>query len=293
MPRRLLKMMKRQGRRGFVGGMIGAALCGACARGGADGAAAEGRDDLAGALTITGSSTVAPLIGEMAKRFEVAHPGARISVQTGGSSRGVADARQGVADLGMVSRALRDDERDLEGFTVARDGLCMIVHRNNPIPGLSDEQVVGIYTGRIARWSAVGGQDAPITVVGKAEGRSTYELFMQHFRLKAEEVRTQVIIGDNEQGIKTVAGSPGAIGYVSIGAAEHSASHGSAIRLLPISGVAPSVASVKSGAFPLVRPLLLVSKGSPRGLARAFVEFAMSPGNHDLIQEQSFVPIGE
>ena len=75
--------------------------------------------DLRGRLVLTGSSTIAPLMSEIGKRFEMIHPDVRIDVQMGGSSRGVADARQGLADIGMVSRSLNDDESDLHGSLIA------------------------------------------------------------------------------------------------------------------------------------------------------------------------------
>jgi phosphate transport system substrate-binding protein len=242
-------------------------------------------------LVLTGSSTVAPLASEIAKRFELQHPGVRVDVQTGGSSRGVADARRGLADIGMASRALKDDESDLHSFTIARDGICVIVHADNSIESLTDEQVVAIYTGQIENWSEVGGGDAPITVVNKAEGRSTLELFLKHFQLESADVQPDVVIGDNEQGIKTVAGNPNAIGYVSIGTAEYDASQGVPIRLLPVGGVAASVENVANGTFPLSRPLNLLTREPPTGLAKEFIEFAQSADVHDLIREQYFVPI--
>ena len=244
-------------------------------------------------LVLTGSSTVAPLASEIAKRFEAQHPGTRIDVQMGGSSRGVADAERGLADIGMVSRALKDSERDLTPATIARDGICIIVHEDNGVTGLTNEQVVAIYTGVTKNWSEVGGVDAPITVVNKAEGRSTLELFLEHFGLENKNVRADVVIGDNEQGVRTVAGNPDAIGYVSIGTAEYDATHGVPIKLLPVGGVAPSIASVAGGVFPLSRPLNLVTKGPPTGLAAEFIAFARSEAVHDIIKEQYFVPVAQ
>jgi phosphate transport system substrate-binding protein len=242
-------------------------------------------------LVITGSSTVAPLALEIGKRFESLNAGVRVDVQTGGSSRGIADAQRGLADIGMASRALKESEGDLHSFTIARDGICLIVHESNPIRSLSNEQVVAIYTGRIRNWSAAGGDDAPVTVVNKAEGRSTLELFLDYFQLKSPDVQADVVIGDNEQGIKTVAGNPNAIGYVSIGTAEYDASLGIPIRLLPIGGVDASVANVADKTFPLSRPLNLVTASEPSGLAKQFIEFARSDFVHDLIREQYFVPV--
>ncbi|MEQ9106893.1 MAG: phosphate ABC transporter substrate-binding protein [Limnobacter sp.] len=242
-------------------------------------------------LSLTGSSTVAPLALEIAKRFEQNNAGVRIDVQTGGSGRGLADARSGVADLGLVSRALKAEESDLQSFTIALDGIAIILHEANPVRVLSKKQIIAIYTGQIQNWKAVGGKDQPITVVNKAEGRSTLELFAQFFGLKNSQIKAQVVIGDNQQGIKTVAGNTGSIGYVSIGAAEFEIDNGVPIQMLPMNGVKPSTASVRDGSFPLSRPLNLVRKGPLTGLARQFVDYAQNPLVHDLVKEQYFVPV--
>lgn len=246
-------------------------------------------------LVLTGSSTVAPLALEIAKRFEQQNPGVRIDVQSGGSSRGVADARSGLADIGMVSRALKPEENELTAHAIAMDGIGIILHSGNPVRSLTDAQIKAIYTGRITNWKAVGGRDGRITVVNKAEGRSTLELFLQHFALKNSDIKPQVVIGDNQQGIKTVAGNPGAIGYVSIGSAEFEAGQGKGegtpIKLLPMAGVAASVANVRDGRFPLARPLNLVTRGAPSGLSRRFIDFARSGKANDLVEAQFFVPL--
>lgn len=249
---------------------------------------------LTGQLTLTGSSTVAPLIGEIAKRFEQTHPGTRVDVQTGGSSRGVADARRGTADIGMVSRALNADESDLTAYPIALDGVAMILHRDNPLSVLTEEQIVAIYTGQVTNWREIGGSDAPITVVNKAEGRSTLELFLSHFKLRNEDIKPSIIIGDNQQGIRTVAADPNAIGYVSIGTAAYEASRGTAIKALPMNGIEATLENVRNGSFPLSRPLHLVTLGSAEqasALARAFIAYAASAEVSDLTEAQYFVPL--
>jgi phosphate transport system substrate-binding protein len=245
----------------------------------------------AGKIVLTGSSTVAPLAAEIGKRFESLRPGVRIDVQTGGSGRGITDARQGLSDIGLVSRPLKDDEKDLIAFPIARDGVCVILHKSNPVASLSDEQVAGIYTGKLSNWKEVGGKDASITVVNKAEGRSTLELFCQYYRLKNADIKAHVVIGDNAQGIKTVAGNVDSIGYVSIGTAEVEAGQGTAIRLLAVGGVAATIENVGNGRFPLSRPLNLVVKKTPEGLAKDYIDFARSEKVHDLVRGQYFVPI--
>ena len=242
-------------------------------------------------LVLTGSSTIAPLALEIGRRFESLNPGVRIDVQSGGSSRGLSDARSGLADIGMVSRALKPEEADLKAHLIARDGVTVITHASNPVKVLSKAQIIAIYTGKITNWKTLGGRDQAITVVNKAEGRSTLELFTQFFGLKNEQIRAQVIIGDNQQGIKTVAGNPGAIGYVSIGTAEYEAEVGTPIRLLALDGVKALVANVSNETFPLARPLNLVTTPKPSGLAKRFIDFAQSAAVHDIVKDQYFVPV--
>lgn len=244
-------------------------------------------------LTLTGSSTVAPLVNEIARQFEAQLPGVRIDVQTGGSGKGIADARNGIADIGMASRALKDDESDVVAHQIAADGVGIIVHQSNTVQKLTDEQVVAIYTGRITNWQDVGGPNQAITVVHKAEGRATLEVFLQYFAVENSRVQADVIVGDNEHGVKTVAGSPAAIGYVSIGTAEADARAGVPIRLLPVAGVPATTANVASGTFPMSRPLNLVTTAAPGKLARAFIEFCQSKDVHDLVESQHFVPVAK
>ncbi|MFQ5478176.1 MAG: phosphate ABC transporter substrate-binding protein [Candidatus Binatia bacterium] len=244
-------------------------------------------------LVLTGSSTVAPLAAAIGKRFEQSHPGVRVNVQSGGSSRGIADTRSGLADIGMVSRSLKDTEKELYAFTVAHDGICIVIHRENPVQTLSDKEVVAIYTGDISSWQGLGGPDAEITVVNKAEGRSTLELFLHYFALDNGDIHPHVVIGDNEQGIKTVAGNPYAIGYVSIGTAEYDSTHGVPIKLLSMNGVAASSKSVGNGSFPLARPLNFVTRAVPSGLAKEFIAFARSDAVKDIVREQYFVPLSQ
>jgi phosphate transport system substrate-binding protein len=242
-------------------------------------------------LTLTGSSTVAPLAAEIAKRYEALHPGVRIDVQTGGSSRGVHDARTGLADIGMASRSLYENERDLTAYTIAIDGVTIIVHKTNPVQTLTRQQIIDIFTGKTRDWSAIGPLKGTIVVENKAEGRSTLELFTEHFKLDVTQIRADVIVGDNEQAVKVVAGNPMTIGYVSIGAAVFEAENGVPIKPLPLDGVAPTVAAVAAKKFPIVRELNLVVKGEPSPLARDFIAFAQSENVDDLVTDLFYVPV--
>jgi len=258
----------------------------------AGGSCAPGPDDGDATLVVTGSSTIAPLVGEIARQYEREHPGVRIDVQSGGSSRGIADVRAGLAHIGMVSRALAPDEQALHAYTIARDGVALIVNARRSVSALSSAQVAAIYRGEIESWAQLGDGDAPIVVVHKAEGRATLAVFLAHFGLEGRQVRPDLIAGENEQVVKTVAGNPHAIGYVSIGTAEVDIEHGVPIRLLAVDGVAATLANVRSGAHPIARPLNLVTREPAQGLARAFIDYVRSPAAAPVFEAQSFVQAG-
>ncbi len=242
-------------------------------------------------LVITGSSTIAPLAAEIARRFEAGHPGVRVDVQSGGSAQGLADVRRGTADLGMVSRALSPAEDDLRGDAIALDGIALIVHRDNPVTGLRSDDVRALATGAITNWQALGGPPGPVSFVSKAEGRSTLELFLAYFELPREQLRPQVVIGDNLHAVRTVAGDPHAIAYVSIGTALVEAAGGTPIALLSLDGANPTLAHVREWRYPIVRPLMLVTRDIRTPLVDVFVAFATSPTVRDLVEAQALVPL--
>lgn len=243
-------------------------------------------------LTVTGSSTIAPLMAELAERYET-ETGIQVDVQSGGSGRGIADVRQGVADLGMVSRALKPDEQDLDGHLVGRDGIAIIVNSENPVPMLSDDQIRAIYTGKTRRWENGPGAGRDITVVHKAQGRSTQELFLAYFKLENSQVQPDRIIGENQQGIKAVAGDPFAIGYVSIGTAIYEAEHGTPIRLLPLEGNPASLAVLEQGDYPLARELNLVSRGALSQPVADFLAFVTRTDMADVYHDYYFLPVAQ
>ena len=243
-------------------------------------------------LTVTGSSTIAPLMAELAERYET-ETGIQVDVQSGGSGRGIGDVRQGLADLGMVSRALKADEKDLDGHLIGRDGIAIIVHRNNPVRALNDDQIRAIYTGNMPRWDAGSAEGRPITVVHKAQGRSTQELFLAYFQLENSQVQPDRVIGENQQGIKAVAGDPFAIGYVSIGTAIYEADNGTAIRLLPLEGKPASLAVLAQGGYPLARELNLVTHGEMSQPVADFLAFVTRTDMADVYHDYYFLPAAE
>ncbi len=242
-------------------------------------------------LNLSGSSTIAPLASELAKAFEKKFPESRVDVQSGGSARGLSDARSGLSDIGMVSRDLTEKEADLQGTAIAYDGIAMIVHRDNPIVDLNDKQVVAIYTGKTTNWKELGGSDQEITVVNKAEGRSTLELFRQFFVLKNSDIKAKMIVGENEQAIKFVGGNKWAIGYVSVGTAEYASKVSKTIRAIRLNGIDANLQNVKNRTYPLRRTLNFVTLKPTSEAAQKFLAFVKDPAAIRIIEDQFFVPL--
>jgi phosphate transport system substrate-binding protein len=241
-------------------------------------------------LVITGSYVMAPLVKEMARRFEEAQRGVRVEVQAVGSARGISDTQQGLADIGMVARQLRPDEAGgLQAAVLARDGICLVVPRSNPIPNLTEAQVIALFTRAATNWKQLGAPEGPITVVSLHEGRALAQAFAEHFRLKTGQVRSDVVAADAEQAVKAIARDPFAVGYATVGQAA-AAADSLGLRLVPFQGVQASTANVANGTYTFVRPLLLVTRGPPLELAGRFIEFARSPAVRELVEAAHEVP---
>jgi phosphate transport system substrate-binding protein len=243
-----------------------------------------------GKLLITGSSTMCPMIDAMGKRFETLHHDVNVEVECGGSERGVKDILKGKTDIGMISRSLKDSVKDLYGFPVARDGISIIVNKENPVMSLSNAQIVGIFTGAITDWEEVQGPREKILVVLREMQKSSTELFRNYFKLKEREITGIVFAGDNPVTIKAVASNSRAIGYVSSGFALHQEESGASIKVLPVNGVKPTRRNIITVNYPISRPLLLISKKFPTGLVKEFIDFALSSGNVDIIEMFDYIP---
>ncbi len=241
-------------------------------------------------VVITGSTGMMPLLRDIGKRFEADRPDVRVDVQGNGSAHGITDTRLGLSDIGMVARSLKPNEAVLHATPIAYDAVCILVHRSNTVPALSDDRIVRIYTRGITNWKEVGGPDLPIVLIHMADGRSLLELFLDHFKLRSTQVRGDAIIRDSEQGIQAVASRPGAIGYVSCSHAQTVATT-IPVRALPSEGIVATAENIRDGTYPLSRPLQLVTREQPKGLTAEFIDFARSNAVLDLIEKHHFVSL--
>ena len=243
---------------------------------------------------INGSSTVAPILAEAAVRIEEKNSRLKIDVQTGGSTRGILDTRDGRNSAGMASRDLSADEADgLDIRAIAYDGIAMIVHADNPIGDLSRDQVRQLFTKEIDDWASVGAPAGAVHVVNKAEGRATLEVFLEYFELENRQIKADAVIGDNAQGVRLVAGDPQAIGYVSIGEALHAQERGVPIKLLAQGGILPTPETVADGSYPVRRTLNLLFRGEADRTGTEILAFLRSTQGQKIIRGLGFVPAME
>lgn len=245
---------------------------------------------LTGKLLITGSSTMAPLVEELGRRFRAQHPGVLITVKAGGSARGVADVLAGKADIGMVSRELNRTEQALFAIPIARDGVTFVVHKDNPVQALTRAQTLAVFTGKVTDWRELGGRPAPIEVVTRMPGGGVMEIVPHYLGIAPEAIKAAHVIGENAEVVRFVAANRNAIAFFSVGAADHAAQLGLPLKPITLDGRVPGSGSVRDGTWPLSRPLNLLTRRVPAGAARAFIEFALSPAAREVVLEYDFVP---
>ncbi|MCE3262439.1 MAG: phosphate transporter substrate-binding protein [Pseudoduganella sp.] len=241
-------------------------------------------------LQIAGSSTMAPLLTEIAAKYRLLHPDVFIDVDLGGSQRGLDAVRTGRAQIAMLSRALAPGEHDLYGIPIARDGIGFVVHASNPLRQLSPAQLRAVFSGQARNWHGLGGSDVSILSVGALPGSVSNALVARFLKLAPDEFELYAAVESNTERLAVVASCENAIGLVSVGAAESAIAQGLSVRLLPVSGVAPSMASIRNGSYPICRSLTLASKDPPVGVARSFFAFCLSAQVNSILARFDFVP---
>lgn len=243
-------------------------------------------------LTIQGSTTVLPIAQAAAEAYMDNNPDADITVRGGGSGTGIAALIDGATDIADASRPMKTKEIKTArekgvnpvANVVARDGIAVVVHPNNPINKISKEDIQKIYTDEITRWDNVGGRGS-IVVVSRDAASGTFEAFNELALEKAKLTDGALMLASNLEVARTVAQTPGAIGYVGLGYLTDE------IKALQVDGILPSEETVNDGTYPLARPLFMYTPGNPKGLAKSFIEFVMSPAGQEIVKEAGFVPV--
>ena len=295
--------MKKITRRSFLtvcGAVAAAAALTACG-GSASSAAASSTSAAAGS---TASSTAAALSGNVAtggstsmknviaaltEGFAEVEPGVTVSYDPTGSGAGITGATDKTLDIGLSSRALKDDEKtDVEGTTIALDGIAIIVNNASKVEDLTIDQLKQMFTGEITNWSEVGGDDGEIVLIGREAGSGTRDGFESIVDVKDSCKYAQELTATGAV-ISAVEANPLAIGYASLSAV------GDTVKMVTVGGVECSEETVKDGSYEVQRPFVFVTNKSVTlsEQAQAFFDFATSADAADLIRTAGAVPVNE
>lgn len=231
-------------------------------------------------VTTNGSTSMEAVIGVLGEAFEEGNEGMTVTYDPTGSGSGITAVQEGRCDIGLSSRALKDEEKSsgLIETILAYDGIAVIVHPDNPVSDLSLKDIAAIYTGEITNWSQVGGTDAEIVLIGREAGSGTRDGFESITSTKDACKYRQELTSTGDV-ITTVSGNPNAIGYASLAAVKDS------VKPISVDGVHPSEVAVKDGSYVVQRPFVLVTKAdSPLSdAAQSFFDFALSNEAAELI----------
>ena len=276
-----------------------AACCMMCA---ASGAAAE---ELQGMIQIKGSDTMVNLCQAWAEAFMAKHPKVTVAVTGGGSGGGIAALIGGTCDLAASSRTMSEKEITMsraqqfepQEWKVALDGIAVVVHPSNPVKQLTLDQLAQLFSGAIKNWKELGGPNAPVILLSREVNSGTHVYFKEHVLGKApdgttNEFSSEALLLSSSQAIADeVASNPDAIGYYGMGYANPKNTIVAVAKTAAGPFITPTEETVRSGAYPISRPLLLYARAAPQGLVKALLDFALSPDGQAIVRRIEFVPI--
>jgi phosphate transport system substrate-binding protein len=247
-------------------------------------------------VRLEGSTTLLPLLQSLAKEFTRMHSGVELEVHGGGSGQGIAALLDNSTSIASSSRFITEQElADAREngiypvpFRIAYDAIIPVVHKTNPVKSLSLEQLRQIYSGAVSNWRELGGADRAIGVIFREEGSGTFEVWRQLVTgdaispVKSRAARTSAEV------VRQVADHRGAVGYIGLGNLNPN------VKPLRVDGVMGSLRNVRSGNYPLSRPLFLFTAGWPAGAVQDFVTYAQDPdGGQGLVERSGFIPLYE
>ena len=244
---------------------------------------------LSGNVAAGGSTSMKNVIAALTEGFAEVEPGVTVSYDPTGSGAGITGAADKTLDIGLSSRALKDDEKaDVEGTTIALDGIAIIVNNASKVEDLTVDQLKQMFTGEITNWSEVGGDDGEIVLIGREAGSGTRDGFESIVDVKDSCKYAQELTATGAV-ISAVEANPLAIGYASLSAV------GDTVKMVTVGGVECSEDTVKDGSYEVQRPFVFVTNKSVTlsEQAQAFFDFATSADAADLIRTAGAVPVNE
>lgn len=258
----------------------------ACQNSGDNGADSQGSSKISGTVSTDGSTSMEKVIGALGESFKEQNAGVTFTYNPTGSGSGITAVSEGRCDIGLSSRALKDDEKasGLKETILAYDGIAIIVNPQSKVEDLTVEQIKKIYTGEITNWSEVGGADGEIVLIGREAGSGTRDGFESITDTKDKCKYRQELTSTGDV-ITTVAQNPNAIGYASLASVKDT------VKALKVGGVTPSEDTVKDGSYVVQRPFVLVTKeDTPLSeTAQKFFDYATSSSASEIISKAGAV----
>ena len=229
---------------------------------------------LTGTVSTDGSTSMEKVIGALSESFMAQNSGVTVNYNPTGSGSGITAVQEGTCDIGLSSRALKDEEKSagLKETVLAYDGIAIIVHPDNPVSDLSVEQLAQLYTGEITNWKDVGGNDVEVVLIGREAASGTRDGFESITGTKDKCQYRQELTSTGDV-ITAVSQNPDAIGYASLASIKDS------VKALNVDGVTPSEATVKDGSYKVQRPFVLVTVEGKEltPVAQKFFDYITSP----------------
>ena len=227
-----------------------------------------------GTVSTDGSTSMEKVIGALGESFMAANEGVEFTYNPTGSGAGITAAQEGRCDIGLSSRALKDEEKagGLKETVLAYDGIAIIVNPENPVNDLTLDQIAKLYTGEITNWKDVGGNDAEVVLIGREAASGTRDGFESITGTKDKCQYRQELTSTGDV-ITAVSQNPDAIGYASLASIKDS------VKALNVDGVTPSEATVKDGSYKVQRPFVLVTVEGKEltPVAQKFFDYITSP----------------
>lgn len=237
-------------------------------------------------VSTDGSTSMEKVIGALGEAFEADNSGTTFTYNPTGSGSGITAVLEGRCDIGLSSRALKNDEK-AQGLTetvLAYDGIAIIVNPSNTVEDLTVDRIASIYTGEITNWSEVGGADGEIVLIGREAGSGTRDGFESITKTNDSCKYRQELTSTGDV-ITTVANNPNAIGYASLASVKDT------VKALKVGGVTPTEDTVKDGTYLIQRPFVFVTKTDTKlsDTAQKFFDYAMSSAAASIISKAGAV----
>jgi phosphate transport system substrate-binding protein len=236
-------------------------------------------------IIIAGSTSIQPFIEKISEQFSLVYPGVKVAVQGGGSSAGIQAAMNKTCDIGMSSRKLKPEEKSLQTFLIALDGIAVIVNRDNLVRDLTMDQIRRIFTGEISNWRMLGGPDKKIYPVTREEGSGTRSAF-EEMVMHQSAISDACLVQDSNGALReTVANSPEAIGYISAGLIDVR------VRAVALDSILPTYDNIIADRYKIVRPFLLLTRDEPSGPTRDFINYVLSIDGQATLKKVGLIPV--